>query len=74
VLRAFSPEVRQIAPDDLRDRRRDEPDVLREGVRVLAQALMEAEVTAQVGAEPYERSGLVISSAPPWELETPPCS
>jgi transposase-like protein len=35
----------------------DEPDVLREGVRVLAQALMEAEVTAQLGAEAYERTG-----------------
>jgi putative transposase len=35
----------------------DEPDVLREGVRVLAQAIMEAEVTAQVGAEAYERTG-----------------
>ena len=34
----------------------DEPDVLREGVRVLAQAIMEAEVTAQVGAEAYERT------------------
>jgi transposase-like protein len=32
-------------------------DVLREGVRVLAQALMEAEVTAVIGAEPYERTG-----------------
>jgi len=31
-------------------------DVLREGVRVLAQALMEAEVTAVVGAERHERS------------------
>ena len=31
-------------------------DVLREGVRVLAQALMEAEVTDLVGAEPYERT------------------
>ena len=31
-------------------------DVLREGVRVLAQALMEAEVTALVGAERHERS------------------
>ena len=35
----------------------EQADVLREGVRVLAQALMEAEVTALVGAEPYERSG-----------------
>ncbi len=31
-------------------------DVLREGVRVLAQALMETEVTALVGAERHERS------------------
>lgn len=31
-------------------------DVLREGVRVLAQALMEAEVTSLVGAERHERS------------------
>jgi len=31
-------------------------DVLREGVRVLAQALMEAEVTTLVGAERHERS------------------
>jgi putative transposase len=31
-------------------------DVLREGVRVLAQALMEAEVSTQIGAEPYERT------------------
>ena len=32
-------------------------DVLREGVRVLAQALMESEVTTLVGAERHERSG-----------------
>jgi len=31
-------------------------DVLREGVRVLAQALMETEVTARVGADRHERS------------------
>jgi transposase-like protein len=31
-------------------------DFLREGVRVLAQALLELEVTEHVGAEPYERS------------------
>ena len=31
-------------------------DVLREGVRVLAQALMEAEVTELVGAERHERT------------------
>ena len=31
-------------------------DVLREGVRVLAQALMEAEVSSQVGGERYERT------------------
>ena len=31
-------------------------DLLREGVRVLAQAVMETEVSGQVGAAPYERS------------------
>jgi len=31
-------------------------DILREGVRVLAQALMDAEVTALVGAERHERT------------------
>lgn len=31
-------------------------DVLREGVRVLAQALMEAEVSSQVGGDRYERT------------------
>ena len=31
-------------------------DVLREGVRVLSQALMELEVTRHVGAERYERT------------------
>src|SRR3712207_2318716 len=32
-------------------------DFLREGVRVLTQALMEIEVSQQVGAERYERTG-----------------
>jgi transposase-like protein len=31
-------------------------DLLHEGVRVLAQAVMETEVSSQVGATPYERS------------------
>src|SRR5215207_4024879 len=31
-------------------------DLLREGVRVLAQAVMETEVSSQIGAAPYERS------------------
>ncbi len=31
-------------------------DLLREGVRILAQALMEAEVTTHIGAELYERT------------------
>ena len=31
-------------------------DFLREGVRVLSQALMEVEVSQQLGAERYERS------------------
>jgi putative transposase len=34
----------------------DDVDALREGVRVLAQMLMETEVSAQIGAAPYERS------------------
>ena len=34
----------------------DDADVLREGVQVLSQALMEAEVSAQIGALPCERS------------------
>lgn len=35
----------------------EDTDVLREGVRVLAQALMEAEVSTQIGVGLYERSG-----------------
>jgi transposase-like protein len=34
----------------------DDVDALREGVRVLAQAVMETEVSGQIGAVPYERS------------------
>ena len=34
----------------------DDVDFLREGVRVLAQGLMELEVSQQIGAERYERS------------------
>jgi putative transposase len=34
----------------------DDVDLLREGVRILAQALMETEVSSQIGAGPYERS------------------
>ena len=34
----------------------DDVDALREGVRVLAQAVMETEVSIQIGAVPYERS------------------
>lgn len=34
----------------------DNVDVLREGVRVLAQAIMDAEVSAQIGAGLHERS------------------
>src|SRR5438874_11002776 len=34
----------------------EDVDVLREGVRVLAQALMDAEVSSQIGAELYERT------------------
>ena len=34
----------------------EDADVLREGVRILAQALMEAEVSARLGADRYERA------------------
>jgi Transposase, Mutator family len=34
----------------------DDVDALREGVRVLAQAVMETEVSTQIGTVPYERS------------------
>src|SRR5712692_8744597 len=34
----------------------DDVDLLREGVRVLAQVIMETEVSSQIGAGPYERS------------------
>ncbi len=34
----------------------DDVDALRQGVRVLAQAVMETEVSTQIGAGPYERS------------------
>jgi len=34
----------------------DDTDVLREGVRVLAQVLMDTEVSSQIGAELYERT------------------
>ncbi len=34
----------------------DDVDALREGIRVLAQAVMETEVSHQIGAAPYERS------------------
>jgi Transposase, Mutator family len=34
----------------------DDVDALQEGVKILAQALMEAEVSDQIGADPYERN------------------
>jgi putative transposase len=34
----------------------EDTDLLREGVKVLAQALMESEVSGQIGAAPYERT------------------
>jgi len=44
----------------------DDVDLLREGVRVLAQAVMETEVSGQIGAAPYERS----SERPPTATAT----
>ncbi len=48
----------RMALADLRRKAEAEPslDVLREGVRVLAEALMELEVTRHLGAERYERT------------------
>ncbi|GIU98112.1 MAG: hypothetical protein KatS3mg013_1915 [Actinomycetota bacterium] len=34
----------------------DDADVLRDGIRVLAQALMDAEASAEIGAGLYERT------------------
>src|SRR6266571_1868949 len=34
----------------------DDVDLLRKGIRVLAQAIMESEVSSKIGAAPYERS------------------
>src|SRR6266540_1917715 len=34
----------------------EDTDVLREGIRVLAQVLMDSEVSSQIGAELYERT------------------
>src|SRR5215211_5761065 len=45
------------AVDTLRTGQEVEPDFLREVVRWTVQDLMEAEVSAQIGAERYERAG-----------------
>jgi len=47
---------RMALVDVLRKGQDPEADLLQEGVRWLIQALMEAEVSAQIGAERYERS------------------
>jgi transposase-like protein len=41
----------------------DDVDALREGVRVLAQAVMETEVSSQIGAALYERSSQRVAYA-----------
>ena len=43
-------------PDSVRKRIEEEPDFLRQVVRETVQALMEAEVSAMIGAERYERT------------------
>jgi Transposase, Mutator family len=40
---------------------KDDIDAVREGVRVLAQAVMETEVSSQIGAAPYERSSYRVA-------------
>jgi putative transposase len=49
-------EFRMALNDLLRKGELTDPEFLREGVRVLAQAVMELEVSQHVGAERYERS------------------
>jgi putative transposase len=34
----------------------DDSDILRDGIKALAQMIMEAEVSSKIGAAPYERS------------------
>ena len=45
-------------------------DVLREGVRVLAQALMDAEVSTQIGAELYERTDARVAQRNGYRTRT----
>lgn len=49
-------ELRMALVDLLRKAGVEQADFLREGVRVLAQELMELEVAEQLGAEPHERT------------------
>jgi putative transposase len=49
-------ELRMALVDVLRKAGVDQADFLREGVRVLAQELMELEVAEQLGAERHERT------------------
>ncbi len=48
---------KMTAVETLRKGHEVEPDFLREVVRWTVQELMEAEVSAQIGAERYERAG-----------------
>ena len=41
---------------ELLSKYKGQPDALREGVRLLAQALMELEVSEEIGAERYQRT------------------
>jgi transposase-like protein len=45
-----------------KDEQGTDPQFLRDGVRLLAQELMDAEVNAAIGAEPYERTDKRITS------------
>ena len=53
---AVSPSARQSAELVRKAEQQGDVDFLREGVRVLSQALMEVEVSQQLGAERYERT------------------
>jgi transposase-like protein len=48
----------------------DDVDALQEGVKILAQALMEAEVSGQIGADLYERSSERVAHRNGYRTQT----
>ena len=56
-------DLRMALQDLLRKSELGDPAFLREGVRVLAQELMELEVSQHLGAERYERGSVMLNKA-----------